>query len=362
MTGDIEGIAGGLADVGTGTALAGAIEGERGASAAGTAEGHTHEATCLNCGTVLVGPHCHACGQRAHVHRTLGAFFHDLLHGVLHFEGRTWRTLPLLAWRPGQLTREYIDGKRARYVSPIALFLFVVFLSYAVFSMLGGPETLQPGAQTLDKAKAAYAENEATIAKLETERITADSAERVGIDKRLRSLKEDQQNMAAVVGEVQADFTRDFSDGMTKNPIPKDSALSRTIASVRENPQLTIYKAQTSAYKYSWMLIPLSVPFVWLLFPFNRRFRGYDHTVFVTYSITFMIALVALASLLIYLGAGAIGGPLLFYAPFHMYRQLRGTYGVGRFGALWRMLALSLFAWVAIGLFAGLITWMAMGH
>ena len=39
---------------------------------------------------------------------------HDLLHGVLHFEGKIWRTLPLLAWRPGELTRRYIDGERAQ--------------------------------------------------------------------------------------------------------------------------------------------------------------------------------------------------------------------------------------------------------
>ena len=75
-----------------------------------------------------------------------------------------------------------------------------------------------------------------------------------------------------------------------------------------------------------------------------------------------MIALVALASLLFYFDAGAVGGLLLLYAPYHMYRQLRGTYEVSRFGGIWRMLALSLFAWVAIGLFAGLITWMAMGQ
>src|SRR5690349_5024686 len=117
MAGDIEGMVGGLADMGTGAVVASAIERERGVAGTG---GHTQEGACLNCGTLLVGPHCHACGQRAHVHRTLGAFFHDLLHGVLHFEGRTWRTLPLLIWRPGQLTREYIDGKRASYVSPIA--------------------------------------------------------------------------------------------------------------------------------------------------------------------------------------------------------------------------------------------------
>ena len=121
------------------------------------------------------------------------------------------------------------------------------------------------------------------------------------------------------------------------------------------NPRLAIYKAQSSAYKYSWMLIPLSVPFVWLLFPFSRRFGAYDHTVFTTYSITLMIALVAVASLSFYAGVGAIGGLVLLYAPVHLYRQLRGTYALGRFAAGWRMLALSLFAWVAIALFASLI-------
>jgi hypothetical protein len=84
--------------------------------------------------------------------------------------------------------------------------------------------------------------------------------------------------------------------------------------------------------------------------------------VFTTYSITFMIALVAVAGVLFYAGAGAIGGLLLLYAPYHMYRQLRGAYAVSRVGALWRMLVLSIFAWVAIGLFAAVISWMASAH
>ena len=81
-------------------------------------DGHTHETKCLNCGTELMGSFCHACGQHAHVHRTLTAFFHDFLHGVLHFEGKIWRTLPLLAWKPGELTRRYVAGQRASFISP----------------------------------------------------------------------------------------------------------------------------------------------------------------------------------------------------------------------------------------------------
>ena len=72
-----------------------------------------------------------------------------------------------------------------------------------------------------------------------------------------------------------------------------------------------------------------------------------------------MIALVAASSLLFYFNLGTFGGLLLLYAPWHMYHQLRGTYALGRWAALWRMLALSLFAWIAIALFATMIGVMA---
>lgn len=338
--------------------LARAVEPDAGGSDRALRDGHTQESACLNCGTALVGSHCHACGQRGHVHRTLGAFAHDLLHGVLHFEGKTWRTLPLLVWRPGKLTREYIDGKRASYVSPIALFLFVVFLSFAAFSFLGAGATDGAGGSGLTAANEAYRTNAARIEALETEQAAlpaGDTARRAEITKTLDDLEDDQRGLRMVVGNVGAEVTDGLEKGFTENPLPAGNPITAAVDHIRENPQLAIYKAQTNAYKYSWALIPLSVPFVWLLFPFSRRFGAYDHTVFATYSITFMIALAAVVSLFFYVGWGGVGGLLLLFAPLHMYRQLRGTYALGRFGAIWRMLALSFFAWVAIALFASMI-------
>ncbi|WP_120717280.1 DUF3667 domain-containing protein [Tsuneonella amylolytica] len=351
MSGDFSEIATGLADAGTGATVSRAVEPEAGEDA-----GHTQEGACLNCSTTLVGSHCHACGQRAHVHRTVGAFFHDLLHGVLHFEGKTWRTIPLLVWQPGRLTREYIDGKRASYVSPIALFLFVVFLSFALFNALGGGSapTVMPEGVGTEQARLAYDTNTKEIAELKAQLPDAAGAERERIEQSIASLEEDQEGLSSAL-EMSDDLAEGFRTGFEENPLPAGSTIAKAVEHVRENPQLAIYKAQTSAYKYSWMLIPLSVPFVWLLFPFSRRFRGYDHTVFVTYSITFMIALVAVVSLLFWFNLGSIGGLLLLYAPFHMYRQIRGTYGTTRAGAIVRMILLSAFAWIAIALFAGII-------
>ena len=45
----------------------------------------------------------------------------------------------MLVFKPGQLTRRYVHGERARFVSPLALFLFCVFAMFAVFSWVGGP-------------------------------------------------------------------------------------------------------------------------------------------------------------------------------------------------------------------------------
>ncbi len=121
----------GVGEAVTGGMIARAVEPQAGER---VREGAT---ACLNCGAGLDGPYCRQCGQKAHVHRSIGAIAHDIVHGVLHLDGKFWRTLPLLAWRPGELTRRYTHGERAKFVSPMAMFLFSVFLMFATLSLYG---------------------------------------------------------------------------------------------------------------------------------------------------------------------------------------------------------------------------------
>ena len=333
-----------IGDAATGAVLAGAIEG------AG-ADGHTHEKNCLNCGTELTGEFCHACGQRAHVHRSLAAFFHDLLHGVLHFEGKIWNTLPMLAWKPGELTREYIDGKRARYVSPIALFLFCVFLMFAVVSATGLAE--MPATQVKADIAKQVAEHEATL--------TQQNA--------VRALRIQQGRSTVAIDQEIAQTRRELNGlkqlqekGIEGSAVQVSSDLpwaKEVIGRAAKNPELLIYKLKTNAYKFSWALIPISVPFVWLLFPFSRRFRLYDHTVFVTYSLCFMMLLLIVGTLAV-LVVPSVSGLLWFVPPIHMYRQLRGAYDLSRWGAVWRAALLTLFAFVAVTLFLAVLLGMGI--
>ena len=111
-------------------------------------------------------------------------------------------------------------------------------------------------------------------------------------------------------------------------------------------------KIQEAASRYSWLLIPISVPFMWLLFPFRRRYNTYDHTVFVTYSLSFMMMLVIASGLLVAAGVTGLAGLLFFVPPFHMYRQLKQAYELRRFSAIMRTMALVTFAFIAAALFA----------
>jgi hypothetical protein len=327
-----------VGDAATGAVLARAVEPATGA------DGHTHEKNCLNCGTELTGEFCHACGQKAHVHRTLHAFWHDLLHGVLHFEGKIWRTLPLLAWRPGELTRRYIDGERAKFVSPMALFLFSVFLMFAVASFTGSlSPRIDPNASA--EMQKSIASNERQIATLQRQRDDDVRAGRstAASDGRIAEL---QKELAIMRGVQSGEIGR-----IAKTEINAPDWLSKPLEQAVKNPDLLFYKLKTNAYKFSWMLIPLSVPFLWLLFPFSRRFRAYDHTVFVTYSLSFMTLLVVSAVLVGLAGLPQIAGFAMLVPPFHIHRQLKGTYGLPPRSALLRTILLVAFSVVALGLF-----------
>ncbi|MDN3646575.1 DUF3667 domain-containing protein [Pontixanthobacter aestiaquae] len=373
MSGDIGDISGAVGDIGLGVAAAKAVEPETDGATRGGRE-ETGGNACLNCGTALIGDHCHHCGQKAKLHRTLRGFGHDLLHGILHFEGKFWRTMPLLFWRPGRVIREYVEGKRAKYVSPIALFLFTVFVSYALFSAFGGFGDIEPEVDpaTAQELQANLEGANAELAKLNQDLaapdLTAEAKAKLRREIAAANLGRDMLVTLIESAKVTDDPEGIIKVGPGKTGISSEAAgsanpdsagvsdgiggwLNSSVRKVRDNPGLAVYKLQTNAYKLSWLLIPLSLPFMWLLFPFSRRFKMYDHTVFVTYSISFMTMLAVILSVGIgYQFWPLIVGPLL-YAPFHLYRSFRGAYGLSRFGALWRMVTLSAAIWLTLGLF-----------
>jgi hypothetical protein len=90
---------------------------------------------CLDCGALLEGKYCIACGQRAQVRNlSIPSLAHDAIHDLAHFDSRGWVTLRALLFRPGFLTSEFIHGRRTRYLPPFRLYLVLSLVFFVVLS------------------------------------------------------------------------------------------------------------------------------------------------------------------------------------------------------------------------------------
>jgi hypothetical protein len=244
------------------------------------------------------------------------------------------------------------------------LFLFSVFLMFAVISIIGGPAYSTDGKPAAEAAADIAAEQkqlETRIADLEAKRALAvrDKRGTRPIDIAITASKAEIQALEA--GKTGAKVKVSGDDIIEADGVDL-GWFNEGYRKAKENPQLLLYKLQNNAYKFSWALIPISVPLVWLLFLHRRRYRqykAYDHTVFVTYSLAFMTLMAVFFSTALAIGLpegfAVIG--ILLIPPIHMFRQLRGAYDLSWPSALWRTIFLLWFAFIAAALFfLGLLT------
>jgi len=96
-------------------------------------------AACMNCGTELQGPFCHYCGQPdKNFMRFFPVLMRELLEDFLDFDSRFMRTIKPLVFKPGKLTRDYLDGRRFRYVPPLRLYIFSSIAFFFMAAILAG--------------------------------------------------------------------------------------------------------------------------------------------------------------------------------------------------------------------------------
>lgn len=134
---------------------------------------HLHERKekiCLNCGAHLVGRYCQDCGQenvepKQSLWHLIVHFFNDFTH----FDGKLFSTLKLLLLKPGFLSKEYVLGRRIKYLDPIRMYIFIsaVFLFF-ILSLIDLPDFINirqhpEYKQTVDSMRMAMYEDDVTF-------------------------------------------------------------------------------------------------------------------------------------------------------------------------------------------------------
>ncbi|MGD9981450.1 MAG: DUF3667 domain-containing protein [Hyphomonadaceae bacterium] len=395
MSGELE-AAGALATAG---AVGAAIEGREG--------GQPGEGGCPNCGTPITGRYCSNCGQHTAANRKLTHVIGEFLHGLWHLDTKTWRTLPMVVFRPGTLTRNYVYGKRARYLSPLTMFLFAIFLMFFAFSTIETPSDFGQmrggGGADLAEARTELAQ---ARAELEQARTNPDPEDPPGLEERLaeeavsraeaqvaraerqlarereRAAQQQQADTAESNGDAppaqSAENAPNVSVSVAGEPVPENStwqdelregidrgdvkvnmgneALNARALRTLRNPDLALYQIQDAASKFSFLLAPLSLPFIALLFLWKRGVTLYDHIAYALYALAFAAILFSMVVLLGQLPwVRWAAGWLLLGLPVHMYFHLGGAYALGWFSALWRTFFMLIFAVIVASIFFSLV-------
>jgi hypothetical protein len=313
---------------------------------------------CLNCKAPVSGNFCAKCGQKGHIHHSVLHLGEELAHGILHFDTKGWRTLPMLTLRPGQLTRRYVDGQRTRFVSPLALFLFMMFLMFFVFSLTvsdgDGVNDAIAISKKVDVRKADLEEAKKELAEAAPGSMEAKFAQKA-VERATRRLErvtaiDNTDIVQTRDGKVEGSVTGDVDVDKVTSSVPW---IKKAVRHAIENPELTKYKLKNAAYKYAFLLVPLSMPFLWIMLFWKKSASMYVHAVFSLYSLSFMSFLMVVIALLSYVSFGGTAVMLFcLIPPIHMYFQLRDTYLLKRWEALWRTAALLFFATIALLLYA----------
>ncbi|PZU45197.1 MAG: hypothetical protein DI568_14225 [Sphingomonas sp.] len=336
-----------------------------------------HGGTCLNCDATLNGAYCSNCGQKAHLHRSVLHAVEEFMHGILHFDSKLWNTLPLLIFRPGKLTRDYVMGHRARYIAPVALFLLTIFTTFLVFGFMPTPALNNAGDIQLTGEERAAAiaavkgEMAAVDAKLSAahaalkadpgntrlaQDVTQLEARRLVVETAATRL-ESGESVATATSLVGA-LTKASRNGEMKMNFD-DKQMEAKVRRAMGDPEFVFYKMKQKGYKLSFLLVPLSLPWMMLLFAWKRGVKTYDHVVFLLYSISFM-SMLALAAMLLATFTNLQPGFYIFLLAVvpvaHMFAQLKEGYALSWFSATWRTVVLSTLALVTLtGFFVGIL-------
>jgi hypothetical protein len=287
------------------------------------AHAHLDEAeahgSCANCETPLQGPYCFACGQRAHLHNRLRDLLHEAVEGIAHFDGRLWRTLPLLALHPGRLSREWRAGRRVRYVQPLHLFLFATFLLFVIPNFTG-------------RHLINLGDPDAVAMRLEVE----DDA-----------TEEEKLVASAIEGKEAVDRAQ------MSRPERWGFDIGKKLRHVFENNEYYSYKIEGLAYKLSFVIVPISMLILALLMAFKRGFSFYDHGVVTLYGVGFFTLLLALLGLFPESWTPVLGRIIVVIAAVHAVVHLHGAYGLSWLGAILRGIALGVLSLIGFIVFLG---------
>ncbi len=310
---------------------------------------------CRNCGTTLGGQYCGECGQRARSRLiSVWELLQDAFGDLLELDSRVWRTLIPLIVRPGKLTRDYLEGRRARYMPPfrtylvlsIVFFLVAFFDPKAELGILFEPEEEIAEISEEGERGAADIQQEVLQGLAEEGVISAEQLDRV--ESAVSEAAEEAEKSAEDEGGVNIRVTdgdgddncelNDFEDAdipqWLTSRLTKERLLIVCERVIANDGKAFLSKLLDNVPIALFILLPLMALVLKLLYPLSKRFYV-EHLLFVVHFHAFFFLVLILQILFSRLGllVGLLETAVditvfavSLYVPVYLYKSMRQVY------------------------------------
>lgn len=309
---------------------------------------------CLNCGMHLRGQYCGNCGQRSRSRLiSLWELISDAFGDLFELDSRLWKTIVPLVTRPGRLTHDYLQGRRARYMPPFRMYLVMslVFFVVAFFnpreelSLLFEEAPVEAAGDTTDEKPPDAGDEQGPS---EGEQAADDGVTFV--------FGTDEDELEAKLGDgqdeneecqIDSDDLEGLPDFLARRLTPKRlcQIYDKTVA---DEGKSLLEKVTSNVPTALILLLPLMALVLKILYPFSRRYYV-EHLLFFVHLHAFLFLLLTLQILFVRL-AGMLEWPELvvtltvvasaFYAPIYLFVAMRRVYDQGRFVTFLKYIAL----------------------
>ncbi len=286
---------------------------------------------CDNCGASVAGRYCGNCGQRLEppLH-TLGHFLMVAFEDVTHADSRLWRTLWALFFKPGFLTREFLDGRRARYLPPVRLYLVISLVFFVWFATLA--KTPDAAHMTAEQRNAIA---QARAAAEKARRATGASAVLVVPSTGGSSAPQ----AAPAAAAPQESFHGSSLEGdtehckkMSYNGPWKDALYRGCVQAAEDHGRSLLSNFMHNLPRAMFLFLPLLAAVMMLLY-WRPRHYYVEHLLFLVHNHAFAFLAILFAGLIgtALPSAAAFIGPLTaLYIAWYLYRAMRVMYRQGR--------------------------------
>lgn len=328
---------------------------------------------CLNCEHPLdlSDKYCPECGQVNSIKRlSFDDFFYEFLSGFYAYDSLLRRTLRVLLFSPGKITKEYVEGKRARYVNPFKFYLSVTILFFLIFGLIssfdqedsGSPEVKEIRDLTPEERERIRNDLRKVPVQIPVPRnvdslmaAPVDTIPETYIDKYISQAELDTINYFTALYKQITLYEQFYDDTeITRADVALDSmhhartAYNRwaykkgmDVSAFKKEPGLLMDYFINKLPLIIFFYLPVFALFIWLLYV-RRPFNYMEHLVFVFHvQTTFFVLLLITLPLNLILDTGFFSTAAIFIFLFYLYKAMRRFYGQGRFKTLVKFILLN---------------------